>query len=195
MDKLLSIIQGSKSFLDIGANVGNFSMFMRRTFPEMEILMLEANLFCDKALEATGIPYEIVCLSNEEKEVKFYYEDTNFHGTGASYYLEKTPHYSKQQHSLLKTRMLDDVVGDRSFDFIKMDTQGSELDILRGGTKTVAKAKYVLLELSLVEYNENAPLKAEVMEYMKSIGFEPLELIDVHYHNGIMIQEDWIFTK
>ena len=67
-------------------------MGMRQMFPNMEILMLEANPFCDFALKNTGIPYEMVCLSNEEKEVKFYFEDSNFMGTGASYYIEKTPH-------------------------------------------------------------------------------------------------------
>jgi FkbM family methyltransferase len=170
-------------------------MGMRQMFPNMEILMLEANPFCDFALKNTGIPYEMVCLSNEEKEVKFYFEDSNFMGTGASYYIEKTPHYSKQQHVVLQTKLLDDVVGDRSFDFIKMDTQGSELDILRGGQKTAQKAKYILLELSLVEYNEKAPLKDEVIAYMDSIGFKPTELIDTHYHEGVLIQEDWMFTK
>lgn len=200
MDRLLSIVKDSKSFLDIGANVGSFSRFMRDWFSEMDILMIEANPFCDHPLKQSGIPYEIVCLSDTEKEVKFYFQDQDMQGTGASYYIEKTEHYSLKKHAVMQTKLLDDVIRsrygeDKTFDFIKLDTQGSELDILRGGKKVASGAKNILIETSLVEYNENAPLKAEVMEYMESIGFKPLELIETHYSGGFLVQEDWMFTR
>lgn len=194
------VLRDSKTFLDIGANIGMFSRAVKNAFPNMEILMIEANPFCDSALSTADIPYEIVCLSDVEKQVKFYFEDNNFRGTGASYYLEKTEHYSKKNFNLMDTKLLDDVIlgkygEQKQFDFIKMDTQGSELDILKGGQKTAAQAKYILIETSIVEYNENAPLKNEVFDYMSSIGFKPEALLENHYHKGELIQEDWIFTR
>lgn len=201
MNKLYDILKNDvKSFLDIGANIGSFAMTVRNTFPDIEMFLIEANPFCDAALKRTGIPYDIVCLSDKEQDVKFFFEDNNFQGTGASYYLEKTVHYSKQNFTMMQTKLLDDVIlakyGDyKQFDFVKMDTQGSELDILRGGKKTAANAKYILIETSLIEYNENAPLQEEVFKYMDSIGFKPTELIETHIHNDILVQEDWIFTR
>lgn len=196
MQKVIEFVQQKqiKSLLDIGANQGMFSMVMRNTFPDMDIFMLEANPFCDTFLKRTGIPYEIACLSDTEKEVNFYMEDTNFVGTGASYYLEKTQWYSRKNFTKMQTKRLDDVVS-KSYEFIKLDTQGSELDIMKGGTKTINDAKYVLIETSIIEYNENAPLKKEIFNYMLSIGFKPLEMVEEHYMNNKIIQEDWIFVR
>lgn len=201
MNKIFDIINNDvNSFLDVGANVGSFAMMIRNNFPKLDMFLLEANPFCDGSLNRTGIPYEIVCLSDIEREVKFFFEDNNFQGTGASYYLEKTIHYSKQNFTLMQTKLLDDVIlekygNHKQFDFIKMDTQGSELDILRGGEKTAAKAKYILIETSIVEYNEKAPLQDEVFKYMDFIGFKPTELVESHIDNGTLVQEDWIFTR
>jgi FkbM family methyltransferase len=197
---LVEILKDTKTFLDIGANIGNFSLSVRNSFPDIEIFMIEANPFCDSALQQSGIPYEIVCLSDTEKQVKFYFEDNNFRGTGASYYLEKTEHYSRQNFTVMDTKLLDDVIlskfGEyKKFDFIKMDTQGSELDILRGSNKTVEQAKYILIETSIIEYNDKAPLKDEVMSYMSYLGFQATNLVEKHYHKGTLVQEDWIFTR
>lgn len=196
MQRVAQLIQEGKikSVLDIGANQGYFSMSIRNSFPDVDILMIEANPFCDNFLKKTGIPYEMICLSDTEKEVKFYFEDNNFVGTGASYYLEKTEWYSKQNFTNLNTKRLDDVVS-KPYDLIKLDTQGSELDIMRGGSKTVDSAKFILIETSLIEYNENAPLKKEVFNYMSSIGFRPLEMVEEHFMNNKVFQEDWIFEK
>lgn len=200
MNNLGEILSSCNTLLDIGANVGSFSQGLKHAFPNIEVFMLEANPFCDAALSRTGIPYDIVCLSDTEKEVKFYFQQSNFVGTGASYYIEKTEWYNKDNFTLLQTKLLDDVIlakyGEhKQFDFIKMDTQGSELDILRGGKKTAAQAKYILIETSIIEYNENAPLKNEVIDYMSSIGFKPEYMLEQHYHEGALIQEDWIFTR
>ena len=188
-----------KSILDIGANVGNFSMMMRHILPDVYLYMIEANPFCDGILKKTRIPYSIVCLSNEEKDVQFYFQDDNMISTGSSYYLENTNYFSMKNYSWVTTQTLDSVLErdcpDTVFDFVKMDTQGSELDIMKGGQKTISNAKYVLLEISLIPYNIGAPLKEEVMEYMKSIGFVPIQKIDESYMDGKLIQEDWIFER
>lgn len=188
-----------KSILDIGANVGNFSMMMRHILPDVYLYMIEANPFCDGILKKTQIPYSIVCLSDVEKDVQFYFQDGNMIGTGSSYYLENTNYFSMKNYSWVTTQTLDSVLerdcSNIVFDFVKMDTQGSELDIMRGGQKTISNAKYVLLEISLIPYNIGAPLKEEVMEYMKSISFVPIEKIDESYMDGKLIQEDWIFER
>lgn len=196
MNEVMKLIadESLQSFLDIGANMGAFSYVLKRTFPDLDILMIEANPFCDGFLKKIGIPYEIVCLSDTEKEVQFYLQDNNFVGTGASYYVEKTEWYANRNFTRMQTKMLDDVVS-KTYDFIKLDTQGSELDIMKGGKKTIDAAKYVLLETSLIEYNENAPLKKDIFEYMASIDFKPYKMTEEHFMNGNLIQEDWIFSR
>jgi len=194
-----------KSVLDIGANVGNFSLTMKRNIPHLDIFMLEANPFCDTMLKRTDIPYEIACLSNEKKEVKLYVNRKNMICTGVSYYQEQTIHYSPEDYMLAETKLLDDVIlkqfgEQKAFEFIKMDTQGSELDIIRGGMKTIEQAKHIQIETTLIEYNKGSPLKDDVVEFMDNLGFKQNEKVEVHYkeHNpatGIVIQEDWIFSR
>lgn len=201
MNKVIDFIKENnvQGVLDIGANVGTFSLALRRTFPDMTIFMVEANPFCDGMLSRTGIPYSIACLSDSVKEVQFYLEDKNMVGTGASYYLENTNFYSMRNFTNITTKLLDTVIEenckDLTFDMLKMDTQGSEIDILKGCTSTLKTIKHILIETSLIQYNIGSPLKEQVFEFLASIGFNPVEKVEDHFFNGQIIQEDWIFTK
>lgn len=185
--------------LDVGANVGIFSSVIRNYYPNMNLFMIEANPFCDAMLKRTGIPYKIACLSDSVKEVQFYLEDTNMVGTGASYYLENTNYYSMKNFTRMTTELLDDVVEENckglSFDMLKLDTQGSEIDILNGAPNTLQSIKHILIETSLIEYNIGSPLKEQVFSYLTSIGYDPVVKVEDHYFDGKLIQEDWIFTR
>ena len=199
------VANGIKSVLDIGANVGNFSAVLKHHIPELDIFMLEANPFCDNMLRRTGLPYEIACLSNEKKEVKLYVNRKNMICTGVSYYQEQTIHYSPEDFMTVESKLLDEVIlekfgSQKGFEFIKMDTQGSELDIIRGGMKTIEQAKHIQIETTLIEYNKGSPLKDEVIKFMSDLGFKQNEKVEVHYQNhnpatGVIIQEDWIFSR
>ena len=52
-----------------------------------------------------------------------------------------------------------------------MDIQGSELNALKGATNVLKCCSYLILEMQQVEYNEYAPQKDAVIEYLKTIGF------------------------
>lgn len=49
--------------------------------------------------------------------------------------------------------------------------QGFELEVLRGGMSTLAQAELLVLETSLLPYNEGGPTFAEVIEFMNDAGF------------------------
>ena len=58
-----------------------------------------------------------------------------------------------------------------------MDVQGSELDIINGANKTLERTKYLLLELSLSDYNIGAPNYEDVIKVLNSKEFYCIELI------------------
>ena len=117
--------------------------------------------------------------------------------TGNSFYKELTQFYSDDQLDIINENgiMLDDLFEKESeFDLIKIDTQGSELDIITGGINLCKKAKGILLEVSLTQYNEGAPLYGDVVEFMKTIQFTPVEILDESRNHGSH-QQDILFIK
>ena len=113
-------------------------------------------------------------LTKDNSEYNFYSRKNDPTCTGNSIYKELTQFYSDDQLDIIKKKgiKLDDLFEDESeFDLIKIDTQGSELDIMSGGKNLCSKAKGILLEVSLTQYNENAPLYNEVIQFMVNFCF------------------------
>ena len=59
----------------------------------------------------------------------------------------------------------------------------------------VSRAKAVVLEVSLIEYNEGAPTAKETIDYMLEIGFEEKMSIGEHYDGETIVQKDLLFTN
>ncbi len=79
----------------------------------------------------------------------------------------------------VQTARLDDVPDIGSIDFLKMDIQGAELDVLKHGTRTLEKCVAIQLETSFVCLYENQPTFGEVDVWMRSQGFTPHCYLDV----------------
>jgi len=185
--------------LDIGANIGNFSKYILSINPNCDCFMVEGNPYCDEFLHKTGIPYDIAVLSDKRKFANFYVEDNNIIGTGASLYKENTNYYSQGKRLCVSTKRLDDCnYNDGKFDLIKLDVQGSELDIILGGIETFKQSKYIIIETSLVEYNIDSPQIDSIFNIMSELGFYTNTIFELH-RNGILnnsiFQIDFLFEK
>lgn len=187
------------SVLDIGANVGHWHNEARLHWLNAYFFLIEGNPACAEQLAMTGASMRIALLSDTEKEVMFFTRTDAPTCTGASYYRENTEFYDdhKAKPQTLTTRRLDDVVEGQQFQLIKIDTQGSELDILRGAPNTLAAAKAVVMEVSLSNYNEGAPQMAETIMFMEARGFRLAENLGdiVHPITRNVIQRDCLFLR
>jgi FkbM family methyltransferase len=165
--------------------------------------MVEANPNCESYLRLLGKPYNIVALSDKEGYADLYVEKTNPVATGASLYRENTDWYSEGKYETITvpTKTLDscNYFNGELIDFIKLDVQGAELDILNGGEKTIKNTEYVLIEVSLVEYNQGAPLIDKIVDKMMEYGFYMLDIVEYHsfpqLYNGAIFQLDVLFKK
>ena len=188
-----------KSILDIGANVGQFYNEIKNIFPNSYYYLVEGSESCEVVLETFNVDYSICLLSDTEKEVDFYIRKNEPRCTGNSIYRENTSFYDDDQIIVEKkqTKTLSNLLNNQTFDLIKIDVQGSEIDIINGGLNIIKKAKGILMEVSLMEYNQNSPTKDFVYEYMDNLGFKPVELIGNINHplTYELIQQDILFLN
>lgn len=183
--------------LDVGANIGQFHIQARDTFPESYIFSIEASPECESYLQKITANYYIGLLAKNNSHYKFYSRKNDPTCTGNSIYRELTPFYSDDQLDVkvLESIKLDDLFEeDSEFDLIKIDTQGSELDIISGGIELCKRAKGILLEVSLTQYNENSPLYQEVLDFMAAVNFTIVDILDESRNHGSH-QQDILFLN
>jgi FkbM family methyltransferase len=188
-----------KYILDIGANIGNWNLTMKKLYPDADIVSFEANEECREHLESRKLNHIIGLLGDEDiEDVEFYTIGNSECTTGASIYREKTSYYDDHRIkvSKLPMRRLDDYVkNNKRIDLMKLDVQGSEIRILEGALYALKRTDFVLLEISIMKYNEGSPLFAEVIDYMNSRGFKVFDILENHYINKFCMQTDVLFLN
>jgi len=191
-----------KDVLDIGAHTGQFYKWAKSAWPYCNVFMIEANPLHQNTLlnltANTKDEYMISALGDKEREVTFYTRSDKPHTEGNSYYKEANYWDIPQlvQEETVTLKKLDDIFDEQKvFDLVKMDTQGSELDILKGGKKLITKATAVILEVAYIEYNLGAPTSDEVIKHMNNIGFEEIMSIGEHYEGEEISQKDLLFLN
>ena len=196
---LLSYYIKPNTLIDIGAHIGNFTQNILKTSPQCLCYLIEANPHCEQYLQKLNQPYQIVGLSSNERTEDLYVENQNVIGTGASLYKENTEFYSESKYYKLPIKLITldslKLFSDQVIDLVKIDTQGSELDILIGGSKTIKRTRYVVLEVSVLEYNHKAPLVDVVMKKMNEYSFKIEDILDYKIINNQIFQMDFLIKN
>ena len=184
-----------KIVYDIGAYRGDFSNYLNKTsLKGKDFYLFEANEKNEKYLNKFDFKYFIDVLSDRKKEVKFYSKSLS----GDSYFLEQTNNYDGFDVKTKITNTLDNIVEQNNLpfpNFIKIDTQGSEIDILKGAKKTISNCKLIYLECPIIEYNFGSPNLDQYIKYLDSIDFVPYDICEVHYIDKMLVQIDILFIK
>lgn len=79
----------------------------------------------------------------------------------------------------VQTTRLDDVAEIGMVDFLKMDIQGSELEVLKYGKEKLSRAVFIQLEVSFIALYENQPTLGDIDVWMRAQGFVPHCFLDV----------------
>ena len=177
---------------DIGASIGSYAKFNHILFPDAKIILFEADDFFIPRYK--GEDYHIVCLGDEDyKDITFYNETKNDGFPQAhSYYPSSV--LNNDISKILKTTKLDTYVKENSLpkpDLIKINTSGSELDVIKGGVEIIKEAKYLIVNLQNTQTYYGAPIASDVGPYILSLGFECEDMLD-SYGNGFI---DYVFKN
>jgi len=189
--------------LDIGAYDGSWALALKQAFPAARIHCFEAQEKMAQPLEALTRRYADIGFTkallgaDSSQVVEFHVQETRHGSSGSSIYKETTGFETEVVTMPIQT--VDEILEDVHFppvDFIKIDVQGAEIDVLKGAVKAMQTAEVLVTELSLVDYNEGAPLIHEVMAFLAGHGFVLYEIADTHRRrNDTLIQIDGIFVK
>jgi len=165
-----------KVIYDIGSCVLHWTKIAKIIWPNADIYLFDA--FEPAEFLYSDYKYHIGVLSDEDdKIVKFYQND--FLPGGNSYYreigCENGKYFPKNIFIEKKTKTLDTVINENNWpmpDFIKIDTQGSEIDIILGGKNTIKHAEKMIIELQHTQYNENALLSKDSIPIIENLGWK-----------------------
>ena len=178
---------------DIGAHKGFWSQEHSRILVTPKFHMFEANP--DLKDPQNGHTWHSVPLSRTTENRSFYARN----GTGDSFYREQSIYYNEAiQPITLQTQTLDFYTKSNDIpapDVIKIDTQGSELDILEGAVRSLVSCKVLLIEAPVLSYNKGAPRFDDYIDKVIAIGFVPIGVEEIHVIDGTLIQIDLVCVK
>ncbi len=102
----------------------------------------------------------------------------------------------------IRVRTLDDVLEERDVDgkkhkiYLKLDTQGFDLEVLKGGVKSVPDVCALQTEASIRPIYESMPNYVESLEYLSRIGFDVSGMFPVTHDSALrLIEFDCIFVN
>jgi len=184
--------------IDVGAYEGEWTRRLKAIYPSSRVLMVEPlakEPFLSKVQKDwPDVSYSIQLLGSKTGTEKRFYECE----TGSSYYEENSP--AKKNPTVRKTQSLDDLLSSlshvlRSPSLLKIDSQGSELDILDGARQSLQFFEMIYLEVPIVLYNHDAPDFEAYITYMSRIGYRVFDVSTHHSTMKMLVQIDIIFLK
>ena len=167
---------------DIGASTLHWTKAAKNIWPNSEFCAFDAIEEAEKLYQSKNIKYNIGVISDQDNKIVKFYENKE-NPAGNSYYKEighpnSVNVYPENSYIEKKAMTLETVVKRNNFllpDIVKIDVQGAEFDILKGGQTIINNAKYLIIELQNVEYNRGAPLENVTIDYLQSNGWEIVE--------------------
>ena len=189
-----------KYILDIGCGHGEWFLKCNKFFPKAKYMLFDANKSNEKKLfilknKYQNLSYKICLLSDSVKNLKFF----NM-GYGSSVYEEKT-NFTREVEQITSSTLKNELIRlnlDTSNNIIKLDVQGSEIDILRGLDRDIGLFEIIILETSVKEYNKGSPLFIDVINFMNEKNYSFYDVYDLKrlgLNKSFLVQFDAVFVR
>ena len=186
--QLKEISLADKTVLDIGSNVGNhaiyFSKFSKKIIcfepEELNFKILKINTSFNK----NKFECKNFGLSDENKEFLLYLNTFNSGNNSINEVKIKGDEVLAPQK--IKVYRLDDLELTEEIGLIKIDVEGLETNVIKGGIKTILKNKPVILFES--NKNEFTNGTTSTIEYLKTINYSIFGYERKYYHRNFFVR-------
>jgi FkbM family methyltransferase len=194
--------------LDVGANIGQFYFELKVAGFDGHVISFEPlpdahqQLMSISSKEPNWRIYDRIALGSTEEFTKI-----NVANNSASSSIrpqtelmkQNAPYANKVSQVDITVTTLDKVMNSIPLSncALKIDTQGYELEVLKGSSKLLERVKLVSLELSLVELYEGQAKYYHIDEYLRSHGFKLIDLYPgfKNFDTGELFEYDAIYEK
>ena len=199
-----------KTILDIGAHVGNFALEINGFLPNALIYSFEPlknsyNILLKNTHMFNNIRAFNVALGDYNGDSVI-----NRHDFSPASSLLKASNISKEAYPRIGDSIREEIQIKRLDDFInsyhieiepeilvKMDVQGFEDKVIRGGNNIISKSRVILTEVEFQELYDGQLLFSDINAQLISLGFEFKGVIETSLHpkTGMPLFADAIFIK
>ncbi|NMB69645.1 FkbM family methyltransferase [candidate division WWE3 bacterium] len=171
-------INNKPVILDVGANMGYFTLGCKKIFPNASIFCFEPvdsayNALVKNVEKINDVTTYKFAVGEDNRKIGM---DVNFKETSFSKISDKNPSYQAEM------RKLDDIEELKNLpqiDIFKLDVEGYELNALKGAANLLSRTHYLLMELNSEEYSIsdvtnllNASGKKVVIKFIRNFELE-----------------------
>jgi FkbM family methyltransferase len=177
------------STVDVGANHGDFSLAVSAVYPNVRALLVEPLPALHAELEARCARQDgrwrlIPCAIGSVSGNATLHIDPQLDAIGSlAGFSEDYLKFNKDARPgatvQCMVRTLDEVCAEQSVgsvDFLKIDVEGFELEVLRGAKQTLPKTRAVVIEVSLARRRDSRNTLLTTLEILLDYGFHIVEL-------------------
>ena len=199
---------GLKTIIDVGAYIGAFAFAMRMILPDVQIYSfdpIEENISqINRNLGQWGnIQSFQTALGDRKGKVQFNLND--FRASSSVLEMDanhkiafpETSHSRKVEVPLARLDDFLPVMEIKTPVFLKVDVQGFELNVLKGGLEILKKTDYLLTEVTYQTLYKDQPLFGEIYKFLTAKEFEFAGNIDSlnSPKDGAILQSDALFIR
>lgn len=189
--------------LDVGANTGQFGAMLReegyrgeihsfepvtKTFQQLSARAAGDSLWHVHQMALGDAPGELVINVTESSDLSSFLDPNDFGG-------KKYEHIAVSSRETVAVGTVDDFVaalgqgGDGKNILLKMDTQGYDLNVMRGAEKSLPRIVAVLSELSLIPIYTQMPDYLEALRVYTNLGFAVTGLYPISRNDDFTVIE------
>lgn len=188
--------RNSATIFDIGANVGDVSLYLLRRFPQATVFSFEpctetfARLTSNLDKAGYGERSRPFQLGFFDRAMEGTLHVTSFHGANSMMelsdeYRAMNPHIQNLSAEQIPLVRLDDFTAQQGIDkidLVKIDVEGVERQILEGGAATFSNlVDAAVIELSFARHPRESGEFIKLFSLMHKYGFAPAEIYDVEH--------------
>jgi FkbM family methyltransferase len=197
-----------RTVIDVGAHEGGFALKIHEMLPTARILSFEPIPECFESLRhrLAHVPhFSAVNVAVGDRDGDIQFRRSEFAPSSsllpmAEAHKAAFPYTARHSEQSVRIARLDTLAPGLTIDpkiLVKIDVQGYEDKVIRGGAELISRATLLILETSFVTLYEGQPLFGDIYDLVRSMGFKYVGSFEQMESplNRRILQQDSLFLR